>query len=306
MAGLLMLVWMVGLGAIVGGLLIGLVRLAWLSARATPVSDPRWIELASATASHLGLTRPVRLLQSDHPTLLATWGHVWPRVMLPAGAQAWEDDRRRIVLAHELAHVRRGDWAAQLCADVLCALFWFNPLMWITTRCLRRDSELACDDAVLGLGVDGPDYATQLLDLAKALRSPHAMLSPGVAMARPSGLERRISAMMNPTLSRQPFMRGSRLAIVVTALAITIPLAVLAQSGTGTISGTVVDATGQAWAGARVVLSPHGLARISVQLKTELAKMELEERHAIVVRERPAGQLDTEVHRIRLHREKCR
>jgi hypothetical protein len=205
-----------------------------------------------------------------------------------------------------LAHVRRGDWATQLCADVLRALFWFNPLMWITTRCLRRDSELACDDAVLGLGVDGPDYATQLLDLAKALRSPHAMLSPGVAMARPSGLERRISAMMNPTLSRQPFMRGSRLAIVVTALAITIPLAVLAQSGTGTVSGTVVDATGQAWAGARVVLSPHGLARISVQLKTELAKMELEERHAIVVRERPAGQLDTEVHRIRLHREKCR
>jgi len=60
----------------------------------------------------------------------------------------------------------------QLAADALCALFWFNPLMWVATRCLRRDSELACDDAVLGLGVDGPDYATQLLDLAKALRSP--------------------------------------------------------------------------------------------------------------------------------------
>lgn len=72
-----------------------------------------------ATASRLGLTRPGRLLQSDHPTLLSTWGFVWPRVMLPAGAQAWEDDRRRVVLAHELAHVRRGDWATQLCADVL-------------------------------------------------------------------------------------------------------------------------------------------------------------------------------------------
>ncbi len=111
MAGLLVAVWMVGVGIIVGVLLLGLDRLAWLSSRATPVSDPRWIELANATASRLGLTRPVRLLQSDHPTLLATWGFVWPRVMLPAGAQVWEDDRRRVVFAHELVRVRRGDWA---------------------------------------------------------------------------------------------------------------------------------------------------------------------------------------------------
>ena len=102
MAGLLLAVWMVGVGTVVGVLLIGFVRLAWLSAHATPVSDPRWIELATETASRLGLARPVRLLQSDHPTLLATWGFVWPRVMLPAGAQAWADDRLRVVLAHEL------------------------------------------------------------------------------------------------------------------------------------------------------------------------------------------------------------
>ena len=298
MAGLLVPVWLIGVGIIASVLLLGLARLAWLSSHATPVSDPRWIELASATASHLGLTRPVRLLQSDHPTLLATWGFVWPRVMLPAGAQAWEHDRRRVVLAHELAHVRRGDWATQLCADLLRALFWFNPLMWIATRCLRRDSELACDDAVLGLGVDGPDYATQLLDLAKALRSPHAMLSPGVAMARPSGLERRISAMMNPTLSRQPFMRVSRLAIVVTALAITVPLAVLAQSGTGTVSGTVVDSAGQAWGGARVVLSPVGQ-------EVRLLKAEAMERRTLTLHDRTSALEGDEVHRIRVDLERA-
>ena len=258
MAGLLLPVWMVGVGAIVAVLLLGLVRLAWFSARATPVSDSRWLELSTEISADLGLARPVRLLQSDHPTLLATWGFVWPRVMLPAGAPGWDDDRRRIVLAHELAHVRRADWVVQMGADALRALFWFNPLMWIAARCLRRDSELACDDAVLGLGVDGPDYATQLLDLAKALRSPHTVLTPGVAMARPSGLERRINAMMNPSLSRQPFMCGSRFAIVVAALAVTVPLAVLAQSGSGSVSGTVVDSAGQPWAGARVTLTPVG------------------------------------------------
>ena len=274
-AGLLAPVWMFGVAAVVTLLSLGLLRLAWLSARATPVSDPRWLELAAETASRLGLVRSVRLLQSTHPTLLATWGLLRPRVMLPAGAEAWETDRVQVVLAHELAHVRRGDWAVQLAADVLRALFWFNPLMWIATRCLRRDSELACDDAVLGLGVGGPDYATQLLDLAKALRSPRPVLSPGVAMARPSGLERRISAMVNPTLSRQPFLLRSRLAVVAAALALTVPLAVLAQSfGSGTVSGTVVDSAGQPWAGARVTLSVVGQHDLDVRLKKELADVQ--------------------------------
>ena len=75
--------------------------------------------------------------------------------------------------------------------------------------------------------------------------------------------------MINPALSRQPFMRGSHLAIVATALAITVPLAVLAQSDQGSLSDTVIDSAGQAWAGARVTLSPVGQRNVAVRLKTE-------------------------------------
>ena len=107
--------------------------------------------------------------------------------------------------------------------------------------------------------------------------------------------------MMNPTLHRQPFMRVSRFAIVATALAITIPLAVLAQSGTGTVSGTVVDSAGQAWAGARVVLSPVGQTRIGVALKTEFAKFELHDRHALEALDRT--ERTDKVQRIRLELE---
>ena len=269
-AALMLPIWIMGVAGLGALLLLGLARLAWLSAGATPVADPRWLEQAAQTGARLGIRQPVRLLQSDHPTLLATWGLLWPKVMVPAGALAWDDERIRVVLAHELAHIRRGDWAVQLGADVLRALFWFNPLMWVATRCLRRDSELACDDTVLGLGVDGADYATQLLDLAKALRSPASALSPGMAMARPSGLERRITAMMNPTLRRSPFLGRSRLAVLAAALAVTIPLAVLAQSGPGTVSGTVVDSAGQPWAGARVTLSPVGLDKEEMTLRAVL------------------------------------
>ena len=60
-----------------------------------------------------------------------TWGWRRARILLPAVAEEWSDDQIRIVLAHELAHIARGDWAAQLAAEVLRAIYWFNPVLWI-------------------------------------------------------------------------------------------------------------------------------------------------------------------------------
>ena len=149
-----------------------------------------------------------------------------------------------------------------MCAELLRAALWFNPLTWIVLRRQRRDSELACDDEVLGLGVAGPAYASQLLDLVQVLRSRRTLWPPGVAMARPSGFERRIVAMMNPSLRRQPLARGTRMAIVIAASCLTVPLAILAQPGPASISGTVVDSAGQPWAGARISLVPAGEALV--------------------------------------------
>ena len=49
-----------------------------------------------------------------------------------------DDERIRVVLSHELAHVRRNDWAVHIAADVVRRLYWFQPLMWIACRQLRR------------------------------------------------------------------------------------------------------------------------------------------------------------------------
>ena len=195
-------IWLAGMVVGLAILLTGVLRLAWLAARAHRITHGRWYDLAEEISRGYGLRRPVTLLQSSHPSLLVTWGLIRPKVILPSAADAWTEERARVVLSHELAHIRRGDWIVQLSAELLRAFYWFNPLLWVACRRLRLESEHACDDEVMRRGVEGTDYATHLIDLARALNQRRHMWFPAPAMARPSSLERRVRAMLNNGLDR--------------------------------------------------------------------------------------------------------
>ena len=256
-AGALAAIWIAGIAVSVSLLVIGLGRLAWLASRARRITAGPWIAVLDDIARRYGIARTVRLLQSDHPTLLVTWGLLQPKVILPRAARAWPEDRIRVVLAHELAHIERRDWLTQMIAELLRSVYWFNPFLWMACRRLRQESEQACDDAVLNLGVDGPDYAGHLLDLARDVTRYRARWSPGFpapAIARPSSLERRVTAMLNARLNRTPLTRSARVAAAAALLAVTIPIAGFGQSFV-TLSGSVVDPTGRIVPGVTLVLS---------------------------------------------------
>lgn len=242
---LLGVVWMIGTGLSLFVLVVGLGRLEWLASRSERLQHGRWPALAEELAGHYGLRRSVVLLRSDHPTLLVTWGVLRPKVIVPASARGWPEDRVRVVLCHELAHIRRGDWVVQMTAELLRAVYWFNPLLWIANGRLREESERACDDAVLNLGVGGPEYASHLLDLARALRAGRRHLPeyPAPAMARPSSLERRVGAMLNTRLNRSPVRPSIRIVTMIALLTMTVSIAGFgaAAQAVGTFSGSVVD-----------------------------------------------------------------
>jgi beta-lactamase regulating signal transducer with metallopeptidase domain len=250
-------IWLAGLLSCSSFLVIGFVRLWWLASRSQRVANPTWSALAHSLSHDFGLRRRVLLLQSDHPTLLVTWGLWRPKVILPAEARMWPEERVRIVLAHELAHIRRGDWLVQLTAELLRAIYWFNPLLWIACRQLRRESEHACDDAVLALGVEGTEYASTLLDLARAFRLHRRTFFPAPAMARPSSLERRVSAMLNRSINRTPLSRSACIATVISLIAIALPIAGLVASAQATaqFSGTLVDTVGRVLPDTTMVLT---------------------------------------------------
>jgi beta-lactamase regulating signal transducer with metallopeptidase domain len=245
---LLVLMWLSGVVVAVAIVLIGLTRLGVFARRAERVRDRAWNEMAANASRAHGLDRPFLLLCSEHPTLVVTWGLFRPRVMLPDGARRWSSERLRVVLFHEAAHIKRGDWGIQMAASLLRCVYWFNPLVWMACRALRNESERACDDLVLKAGVHGEDYARHLLAVAR-----EAVLlrrwSPATAIAHPSTLEGRIRAMLNARLNRQPLTRVARVATAAALLIATLLLTAAslsreitaAQGGPGSITATIYD-----------------------------------------------------------------
>jgi TonB family protein len=134
----------------------------------------------------------------------------------------------------------------QVCADVLRAAYWFDPLLWMACARLRRDSEQACDDVVLGAGVAADRYAVHLLAVAREARGSRRPAAPALPMARRTTLERRISAMLNPGLDRS--LPSPRLVFALAApiLALTVTVGVVrgAQTTPLPLTGTVFDPTG--------------------------------------------------------------
>jgi len=185
LAGIVLLVWFVGFLVLALRLTVGLARLARASLHARPLLRNEWLFWVAELSTSLKIARPVRVLQSANPLAMPlTWGIFRPLVILPAGASEWSENRRRIVLFHEFAHIARHDWLLQICAELARCFYWFHPLAWMAARSLRHESERASDDAVLNSGIEASQYAGQLLDLARTLENSDrswfvALLSQG-------------------------------------------------------------------------------------------------------------------------------
>jgi TonB family protein len=240
----IVMIWAAGFGIVMLRLVAGTI---WIRCRTRPLIDQGCRHLANGLAESFGVRRNVRLLAGKRNAMPVTWGLLRPCILLPADAADWSEERRRIVLSHELAHVGRGDWGWQICAEVSKALYWFNPLVWLAARRLRQESELACDDVVLNSGIQAADYAGELLNLSATLKNSGWLCSPALAMARTSNLERRFTSMLNPSLNRRRFSRPAQLVTALAALSALIPLVALrapAQAQAGKLSGTVYDPDG--------------------------------------------------------------
>ena len=170
-------------------------------------------------AQDAGIRRRVELLLHESLAAPVTCGVVHPAIVLPLDVQSWDAEDLNRALVHELEHVRRGDWVIHCLARIVCAVYWFHPLVWIAWRRLALEAERACDDAVLS-GSDATLYADQLVGLARRLSGSRK--SPALAMANRSDLSVRVGAVLDSGQRRGRV--GKMLAAVVCVVAATIVL----------------------------------------------------------------------------------
>ena len=227
---IIFVLWCLGALIVALPMVLGHIRVWRLSKTATPAANGAWGALAFAMPHAVGLAGRVRILVSERATMPMAFGIVNPTVLLPANVDDWSYARRRDVLLHELAHVARRDCLTQLIAQAACALYWFDPLVWLASRALRGERERACDDAVVRAGARPSDYATHLLQVARDLRVPRTTGLATVCMARRSQLSERLLAILDERRNRRTVSRRFAVPAWLITLLILIPAAAFVPS----------------------------------------------------------------------------
>lgn len=225
---LIAILYITGVALVLIRPILGLIALVRLRRRTMRVSDEVILDVARQCAQRLLLRRKPVLLLGTARCMPMTWGSVVPRVLLPADALDWPVDRLRVVLLHELAHVKRLDCLTQSVARLACALYWFNPLAWLAAWRMRVEREQACDDLVLSHGARNSDYAEHLLHVATSgTRSVGFAPAAAVAMAKPGSLEWRLRAILDIKRSRTGVTHAALLAVVLALGLFVLPVSML-------------------------------------------------------------------------------
>jgi TonB family protein len=198
-------IWMVGVVLFTLRLLIGLARVA------------RWTRDARPSGG---------VLLSEHAATPLTWGFFRPVILFPPYTEAWTPEQRKLALLHEQAHVDRNDWLFQMIASAVQAVFWFHPLVWMACFQMRREAEAAADDRVLQSGANPPDYAAQLLAVARSMRGPTPLAAVPMT-ARQGLLESRVRAILERDRLRGQGPMLARVGMSVLVCVCVIPLLAL-------------------------------------------------------------------------------
>jgi beta-lactamase regulating signal transducer with metallopeptidase domain len=171
--------------------------------------------LALLTAAQARFTR--RMARGEAGPALV--GVLIPRIVMPRDfGDRFDADERRIIRAHEQAHLERQDARANALMALLQSLNWFNPLVHLAVRCARHDQELACDAAVIArYPRERRRYAQALLHTQLSAAAPP--LGCNWPARAPHPLEERIGMLKSPGPSLHQQLAGIG-AIAVVAVAV--------------------------------------------------------------------------------------
>jgi beta-lactamase regulating signal transducer with metallopeptidase domain len=201
-------IWLAGVTALFARLAAGCWRIHRLRAATSAAPLSHWQLTAERVARRLHVGVPFRIVESavvDTPVLI---GWLRPLIILPLAVMAQMTAAQvEALLAHELAHIRRRDYAINLVQTIAEALLFFHPAVWWLSWRIRQEREHCCDDAALALAGEATAYAEALMTLA-SWREREFQPSMGAAKG---SLLLRIRRLLSAPGGDQPPARGGLL-----------------------------------------------------------------------------------------------
>ena len=236
-----LLIWIAGSLFVLTRTVFEILWFTVLARKGDVARNDDWRIFLEQLKSRLSINRSIYVSFSKYSPIPLTFGLFRPIILLPQAARKWSAHQRETVLLHELAHVKRLDYATNILTYLACALYWYNPLAWIAARQLHIEREHASDDFVLRQGAENIDYANQLLAIARPLTQKTDLGYRVIAMANHSHIKKRLQHILSQKIRRHSLTRLSAVVSVIAVAAIIIPLAVMhlqAKEGSPAASDT--------------------------------------------------------------------
>ncbi len=214
-----------------------------------PVARPRRRALDVKFVRNGYVRRMPWLVAATEVAAPAVFGILRPVVILPSAWSASSSEKLQAVLAHELAHVARGNGLVMALASYNAALFWFHPAAYLIARRLRTLAETACDDHAVMVVRDRESYSRTLLEIARGCRK-HAALSANVStMAHGSSAAHRIERILEKPdfesgLLPKTIRRRIALAVLSATAVVSLVSMTFGQQSGVALFGSVQDPSG--------------------------------------------------------------
>jgi bla regulator protein blaR1 len=217
--------WVIGGAAGLCYAVVNYIRFCLSVDRVGPCGDSRLLRLWAECCARARVKRAGRVVQFDGVEQPAIMGVLQPTLLLPTDGAALDDEQLRMVMLHELAHVRRWDIAANWALVMIRAIHWWNPVYWLAAARFRSLREQACDAFVVRtLDGESPNGYGELL-LALAERRPNgarwrvilpaSILSFFPSLFRRRAVRIRLQALRSASVKRGRWQMASAAALVV-------------------------------------------------------------------------------------------
>jgi beta-lactamase regulating signal transducer with metallopeptidase domain/HEAT repeat protein len=177
--------WAIGVALLSVRLLVRWYTILVIGRRASRPADAHWDEVVARLSRRLAVRRAVRLLRSASIAAPLVMGWLRPMVLLPPSVLTGLTPMQlEAVLAHELAHIRRHDYLANLIQTVIETVLFYHPAVWWLSRRIRQEREHCCDDLAVSVCGDAVAYGRALAELEQLRQALVVQASGGSLVIR--------------------------------------------------------------------------------------------------------------------------